>query len=84
MFSHKAIDDITYWNQENSSLYAKIHELLIDIKKHPFQGGIGKTEVLKNQEGIASKRINDEHRITYCIEKHVIHIFACKGHYFTV
>ncbi|MDR1556560.1 MAG: Txe/YoeB family addiction module toxin [Tannerellaceae bacterium] len=80
-FSHEAIDDITYWNQKNPSLYAKIHELLIDIGKHPFQGGMGKTEVLKSQEGIASKRINGEHRITYRLEKNVIRIFTCKGHY---
>jgi toxin YoeB len=81
VFSPEAIDDMTYWNQRNPSLYARIHELLVDIKKHPFQGGTGRTEVLKYQEGNASKRINEEHRITYRLEKNVVHIFTCKGHY---
>ncbi|MDR2117924.1 MAG: Txe/YoeB family addiction module toxin [Tannerellaceae bacterium] len=81
MFHSEAIDDMTYWNRENPSLYARIHELLKDIKAHPFQGGTGKTEVLKRQEGIASKRINREHRIKFRLVRNVIHIFACKGHY---
>jgi toxin YoeB len=80
-FSPQAIEDMTYWNQKDPALYAKTHELLTDIGKHPFQGRTGRTEVLKNQEGLASKRINREHRITYRLEKNVICIFTCKGHY---
>jgi toxin YoeB len=80
-FSVEAIGDITYWNLKNFPLYQRIHELLMDIEENPFQGGIGKTEVLKNQKGIVSKRINDEHRMTYQLDKDVVHIIACKGHY---
>ena len=59
----------------------RIHDLLTDIKEHPYRGGIGKTEVLKQQGGIASKRINDEHRLTYQIKNNMIIILTCKGHY---
>lgn len=79
-FSAKAIADITYWNQMKFQLSLKIHELLVDIKDHPFQGGIGKTEVLKNSNE-ASKRITDEHRLTYYLENNIIHVLSCKGHY---
>ncbi|GHU78598.1 hypothetical protein FACS1894145_0950 [Bacteroidia bacterium] len=80
-FEDGAINDVTYWNQYDPVLYSKLHELLIDIPDNPFQGGIGKTEVLKNQGGIASKRLNDEHRITYQLEKDNIRIIRCKEHY---
>lgn len=80
-FEEKAIDDINYFNQTNNLSYERIHDLLTDIKEHPYQGGIGKTEVLKQQGGIASKRINDEHRLTYQIKNNMIIILTCKGHY---
>lgn len=80
-FKDVAIDDINYFNQTNILLYKRIHELLLDIEEHPHQGGIGKTEVLKGEGGIASKRINDEHRLTYKLTNDTITIISCRGHY---
>ncbi|MDR3057088.1 MAG: Txe/YoeB family addiction module toxin [Prevotella sp.] len=80
-FDDKALEDITYWNHINFSVYLRVHELLVDIKDNPFQGGIGKTEVLKNKSGIASKRLDDEHRITYQLENSRVYVRSCKGHY---
>jgi toxin YoeB len=80
-FEDQALDDLTYWNQKNFPLYLRIHDLLVDIIDNPFQGGIGKTEVLKNQKGIASKRIDDANRITYYLKDKSIHVVTCKGHY---
>jgi toxin YoeB len=79
-FSDKAVEDITHWNQMNFQLSLRIHELLADIIDNPFQGGRGKTEVLKNRKE-ASKRINEEHRLTYYLENNIIYVLSCKGHY---
>lgn len=80
-FADEAIDDMNYFNQTNILLYKRIHDLLMDIEEHPHQGGIGKTEVLKGQGGIASKRINDEHRLTYQLMNDTVIILSCRGHY---
>ena len=44
--------------------------------------GIGKPEPLKNDlSGCWSRRIDEKHRIVYCISENNIMIFSCKGHY---
>jgi toxin YoeB len=49
--------------------------------KSPFEG-IGKPEALKgNLKGYWSRRINDEHRLIYKVEKDKIIIVSCKDHY---
>lgn len=81
VFEAEAIDDIIYWKEYNSYFIDVILDLLPDIKEHPFMGGKGKTEVLKNEEGAASKRINDEHRLKYSLKKGKIMILRCRNHY---
>lgn len=80
-FEVTAIDDIVYWKNNNNCLIDHIIELLFDVKVNPFVGGIGKTEVLKHKSGMASKRINDEHRITYTLKDGCIQINRCRFHY---
>jgi Txe/YoeB family toxin of toxin-antitoxin system len=84
-FSQEAFDDLIYWKNENKLLYERLHILLKDIEAHPFTGGLGKTEVLKETSGNASKRLNDEHRVQYSLEgkgnEKVIYILRCKEHY---
>ena len=81
LFEPRAIDDITFWNYNQFDLYERLHTLLEDIKNNPFSGGLGKTEVLRNINGVASKRLDGEHRITYSLKDNKIKILACKGHY---
>lgn len=80
-FDNRAFDDITFWNEQNFDLYTRLHTLLEDVEINPFKGGLGKTEVLKNQKGVASKRLDGEHRITYSLKNDEIIILACRGHY---
>ncbi len=80
-FSLRAMGDITYWNSTSPDLYKRLLELLHDVKLNPFTGGLGKTEVLKNKSGVASKRLDGEHRITYSVNDTGIEIHSCKGHY---
>ena len=56
-------------------------KLIIDIDQNLFKG-LGKPEPLKrNLKGCWSRRITDEHRLVYKIEKDIIYIYSCHGHY---
>ncbi|MCI9490302.1 type II toxin-antitoxin system YoeB family toxin [Lachnospiraceae bacterium 48-42] len=35
----------------------------------------------ENLSGFWSRRINDEHRIVYAVEKEMAVVISCKGHY---
>lgn len=51
------------------------------MRRPPFEG-IGKPEPLKdNLSGLWSRRINDEHRIVYEVEKETIVIISCRKYY---
>ncbi|MBL7786573.1 MAG: type II toxin-antitoxin system YoeB family toxin [Chitinophagales bacterium] len=84
-FEATAIEDMFYWYKHNPQLYEKLHILLRDIANHPFSGGLGQTEVLRQDAGVCSKRLNREHRLTYrpITENNqpIIKILRCKGHY---
>ena len=47
----------------------RIRKLIKDIKRHPFEG-MGKPEPLKGElSGLWSRRISQEHRLVYYVEK---------------
>jgi toxin YoeB len=59
----------------------KIRELLENIQQTPFEG-IGKPEALKHQlAGKWSRRITDEHRLVYKVEKEKIIVYQVRFHY---
>lgn len=68
-----------YWETANPKTYARIIELLKDMKGDPFRG-IGKPEPLK-YVGKWSRRITKEHRLIYTVENGVITIHAARFHY---
>ena len=44
--------------------------------------GIGKPEPLKHDlPGKWSRRITDEHRLIYRVDKKILYIYSCKDHY---
>jgi|ERR1017187_16448 Txe/YoeB family toxin of toxin-antitoxin system len=80
-FEQRAIEDTLKWKNGNVGLYKRLLALFDDIPVNPFTGGIGETEVLKGMKGLASKRINLEHRVTYRLSEDQFTIHACSGHY---
>jgi toxin YoeB len=67
----------------NMVLCHKIQSLIQELKEHP-DTGTGKPERLKgNLAGFWSRRINQEHRLVYSIEKNIVTVtvFSAKGHY---
>ena len=80
-FESSAYLDYVDWAKANDDIFDKINKLIIDIDRNLFKG-LGKPEPLKgNFKGYWSRRITDEHRLIYKIEKDINYICSCHGHY---
>ncbi|MGP1367595.1 MAG: Txe/YoeB family addiction module toxin [Schwartzia sp. (in: firmicutes)] len=76
-----AWEDYLYWQQQEKKTVKKIHQLIKEMSRNPFEG-IGKPEPLKGDlAGFWSRRIDDEHRLVYAVEEDRIVVIACRGHY---
>lgn len=82
VFTKQALKDIEYWKKTgNTTIRDRIIKLLESIKDDPYSG-IGKPEALKyDLSGCWSRRISDEHRLTYRVEGKHITILAMRFHY---
>jgi toxin YoeB len=80
-FSENAWEDYLSWQTEDKKMLKKIHELIKDIQRHPFDG-IGKPEPLKfDLKGLWSRRIDREHRLVYQVVENELLIYSCRYHY---
>ena len=74
-------DDYLTWKRTNSKRFERIQRLLVDIDQHPFTG-LGKPEPLRhNLSGVWSRRITQEHRLIYRVDKQGIHMYSVRDHY---
>jgi len=80
IFSERAWKDYLYWQIQDKKTLKRINSLLKDIERNG-NFGIGKPEPLKYQEDEWSRRIDEQNRLVYKIEKDSIQIMQCKGHY---
>lgn len=67
----------------NKPTCKKIHQMLIELKTHPYKG-IGNPEQLKYQlSGLWSRRINSKDRLIYMVEDNIVTVTvaSAKGHY---
>ncbi len=80
-FAADAWDEYLHWQNTDKRTLKKIHALLKDIVRNPYDG-IGKPEPLKGEfSGYYSRRIDDKNRIVYTVEDDRIRIFQCGSHY---
>ena len=80
-FHANAHADYIDWAKKNFEIFNKINALIFDIQRDHFKG-LGKPEPLKfGLTGYWSRKITDEHRLVYRIEKDIIYIYSCHGHY---
>ena len=76
-----AWEDYLYWQKTDKKVLKKIHQLLKDILRDPFNG-IGKPEPLKHElSGFWARRIDSEHRLVYEVAEEQINIVSCRFHY---
>ncbi len=80
-FSEHAWEDYLYWQGADRKTLQRINLLICEIQRAPFEG-VGKLEPLKHAlAGYWSRRITDEHRIVYKIERDSVLIAQLRFHY---
>jgi toxin YoeB len=81
VFDRNAMEDLRFWVDTDRKKALKIIDLIEISLKTPFEG-IGKPEPLRHQlAGCWSRRIDQEHRLVYRVEKDVLTVLACRYHY---
>lgn len=75
------LDDLTYWSRTEPRIVVRILKLLEEIRRQPFQG-TGKPEPLRHLGGgVGSRRITQEHRLVYRVDKETVWLLQCRYHY---
>ena len=81
IFSEQAWEDYLNWQQTDKHVLKRINKLIKEVTRSPFEG-LGKPEQLKHAlSGYWSRRINDEHRMVYSIQKNSLLIAQLRYHY---
>ena len=81
IFSEHAWEDYLYWQRTDRKILERINKLIKQIQRSPFEG-TGKPEPLRHGlSGYWSRRITDEHRIVYKVEKDCLHLAQLRYHY---
>ena len=81
IFSDQAWEDYLYWQRTDRKITKRIHELILDAKRHPYDG-IGKPEPLRHiLQGYWSRRIDQEHRFVYKVTKQGLLVAQLRYHY---
>jgi len=80
-WSLAAWQDYNYWQGQDKKTLKRINALINDTLRHPFDG-LGKPEPLKeNLSGFWSRRIDDVHRLVYCVDGESLVVIACRYYY---
>ena len=81
VFADRGWEDFTYWVENDRRMAARIVRLIRDIARDPFHGP-GKPEPLRHDlAGFWSRRITDEHRLVYAVDKNQVLIAQARYHY---
>ena len=81
VFADQGWDDFTYWVEHDRKIAKRIVRLIKDIEREPFEG-LGKPEPLKHDlSGFWSRRITEEHRLVYAVDKSQILVAQARYHY---
>jgi toxin YoeB len=81
IFANEAWEDYVHWQKHDRRMVERINKLISEVKREPF-AGLGKPEPLKHAlSGFWSRRVNDEHRMVYKVEKDALLIAQLRYHY---
>jgi toxin YoeB len=81
VFADRGWEDFTYWVENDRKMAARIVRLIKDIEREPFEG-LGKPEPLRHDlTGFWSRRITDEQRLIYAVDKERVLIAQARYHY---
>jgi len=75
-----AWEDYNDWQGQAKKTLRRINAVIRDTLRHPFDG-IGKPEPVKeNLSGFWSRRIDDAHRLVYCLNGESLVVISCRHH----
>lgn len=81
IFTPRAWEDYLYWEEADPKVLRRMNEVVRDTLRNPH-AGIGKPEPLRFAlAGFWSRRITEEHRMVYKIEKNDLMIVQLRYHY---
>lgn len=81
IFTERAWSEYLHWQESSPATVRKIHALLRDASRTPFEG-LGQPEPLKHAyAGFWSRRISQEHRMVYRLVDDAIEIVQLRSHY---
>ena len=81
IFAEQAWEDYLFWQSADPKITRRIHELIKDASRHPFEG-VGKPEPLRHAlAGYWSRRITQEHRMVYRVAGQDLLIAQLRYHY---
>ena len=81
VFADRGWEDFNYWVAHDGKIAARIVRLIKEIERQPFEA-LGKPEPLRHDlTGFWSRRITDEHRLVYAIDKESVLIAQARYHY---
>lgn len=81
VFDPTALEHLRFWTATDRRKALKILDLIEATLKSPFEG-IGKPEPLRFElAGAWSRRIDQEHRLVYKVEKDELRVMSCRYHY---
>ena len=81
VFSEQAWEDYQFWVVNDRKTLKRINQLIRDTARDPFRG-VGKPEPLRHLfKGYWSRRINEEHRMVYCVKENQLMLAQLRYHY---
>lgn len=81
VFADQGWEDFTYWVEHDRKIAVRIVRLIKEIERQPFEG-LGKPEPLRHDlAGFWSRRITEEHRLVYAVEKGQVLVAQARYHY---
>jgi toxin YoeB len=81
VFDPEFLADLRYWVKTDRTTALRILDLVDAVRREPFEG-IGKPEPLRFElRGCWSRRITQEHRIVYLVERERIVFLQARYHY---
>lgn len=81
VFSEQAWEDYQFWVVNDRKTLKRINQLIRDTARDPFRG-VGKPEPLRHLlKGYWTRRINEEHRMVYCVKENQLMLAELRYHY---
>jgi toxin YoeB len=81
LFEREFLEDLRFWVETDRKTALRALDLVEAVLRDPFQG-IGKPEPLKHVlAGAWSRRLTQEHRIVYLVERNRIAFLQARYHY---